>query len=60
MTEMLHSKIWEDEAEPGNSFAAAAYYCSGHDVYRELLTQAIYFDLYLRLTPLQFTTSTLR
>jgi len=35
--EQITTKIWREEAEPDNSFAAAASYCAGFDVYGDLL-----------------------
>ncbi len=35
--EQITTKIWREEAEPDNPFAAAACYCSGYDVYSDLL-----------------------
>jgi len=38
--EVIHSKIWEEVPEGDNPFAAAASFCSGYDVYGELLGKA--------------------
>lgn len=35
--EFVHSRIWDEDAEADNPFAAAACYCAGFDVYGELL-----------------------
>ena len=35
--ECITTNIWHEEAEPDNPFAAKAAYCSGYDVYGELL-----------------------
>ena len=35
--EQITTKIWREEAEPDNPFAAKACYCSGYDVYGDLL-----------------------
>lgn len=35
--EKIHSRLWQEEAEPDNPFAAKHCYCSGYDVYGELL-----------------------
>lgn len=44
----IHSRIWEEEPEPGNPFAARACYCRGYDVYGDLLAKASYPEyLYL-------------
>ncbi|MGS2724551.1 citryl-CoA lyase [Porticoccus sp. GXU_MW_L64] len=40
MTETITSKIWEEVAEEDNPFAAKACYCSGYDVYGDLLGKA--------------------
>ena len=38
--DVIFSKLWEEEAEPDNPFAAHACFCSGYDVYGELLQHA--------------------
>lgn len=46
--EVIHSRIWNEEPEPDNPFAAARCYCSGYDVYGELLGKASWVEyLYL-------------
>lgn len=35
--ETIRTKIWEEEPEPDNPFAAKACYCHGYDVYGDLL-----------------------
>ena len=46
--ETIKSAIWLEEAEPDNPYAAAACYCSGYDVYGELLGQVSWVQyLYL-------------
>ena len=35
--ETITTKIWFEEEEPDNPFAAKTSYCSGYDVYGELL-----------------------
>ena len=56
---VLHSKLWEEEAEADNPFAARACHCSGYDVFGDILQQASYLEyLYLlfrreRPTPAQ-------
>ena len=46
--EKITTKIWRETAEPDNPFAAASCYCSGFDVYGDLLKQASFIDyLYL-------------
>lgn len=58
-TEVIHSRIWEEQSEADNPFAAAACYCRGYDVYGELLNKASFVEyLYLlfageRPTPVQ-------
>ena len=47
-TETIHSKIWEEVAEHDNPFTAAICYCSGYDVYGEMLGKATWVEyLYL-------------
>lgn len=46
--DLVFSKLWAEEAEPDNPFAAGACFCSGYDVYGEILQQATYPEyLYL-------------
>lgn len=46
--EQITTKIWTEVAEDDNPFAAAACYCSGFDVYGDLLGKASYIEyLYL-------------
>ena len=46
--ESIRPRIWEETAEADNPFAAAACYCSGYDVYGELLGRASFSEyLYL-------------
>ncbi|WP_217995141.1 hypothetical protein [Methylogaea oryzae] len=46
--EVIHSRIWEETPEADNPFAAAACYCSGYDVYGDLLGKASWVEyLYL-------------
>lgn len=46
--ESIHTRIWEEEPESDNPFAARACYCSGYDVYDEILHHATYLEyLYL-------------
>lgn len=46
--ETIRSRIWREEAEPDNPFAAAACYCHGYDVYRDVLGKAGWIEyLYL-------------
>ena len=39
-TESIHTRIWQEEAEPDNAFAAASCHCHGYDVYGDLLIHA--------------------
>lgn len=49
--EVIHSRIWDEEPEPDNPFAAAACFCSGYDVYGDLLGKASFIEyLYLLFT----------
>lgn len=46
--ETITTKIWNETPEPDNPFTAAACYCSGYDVYGDLLGKASYIEyLYL-------------
>lgn len=46
--ENIHTRIWHEEAEADNPFLARACYCSGYDVYGELLHKASWAEyLYL-------------
>ncbi|QNM98243.1 citrate synthase [Chitinimonas koreensis] len=46
--DLIHSKIWLEEAQADNPFRAEASYCRGYDVYGALLGQASYIEyLYL-------------
>jgi len=46
--EKISSKIWQEIPEPDNPFAASVCYCSGYDVYGELLRKASWVEyLYL-------------
>ena len=46
--EIIHSKIWYEESEKENPFAAEKCYCSGYDVYGDILSKASWFEyLYL-------------
>ncbi len=42
--DVVHSDIWEEEAELDNPFAAAACYCRGYDVFRDLIGNASYIE----------------
>lgn len=41
----IHSSIWQEEAEPDNTFATKAAYCRGYDVYGEMLGHARWVDM---------------
>jgi len=44
----LHTKIWREEPQDENPFVAKACFCSGYDVYGDLLQKASWFEyLYL-------------
>lgn len=43
-SDVFHTKIWEEEAEPDNPFAAASCFCRGYDVYDDLMGKASYFE----------------
>lgn len=46
--EMLHSKIWNEEAEADNPFVAAKCFCAGYNVYEDILPKASWVEyLYL-------------
>lgn len=46
--EKISSKIWQELPEPDNPFAASVCYCSGYDVYGEILRKASWVEyLYL-------------
>ena len=38
--EVIHTKIWREEPEPDNPFAAKKCFCAGYDVYDDLLGKA--------------------
>lgn len=40
----IHTRIWQEEAEPDNAFAAASCHCHGYDVYGELLAHASWIE----------------
>lgn len=41
----LHTRIWQEDPEPGNPFAARAAHCHGYDVYGEMLGRAGWADM---------------
>jgi citrate synthase len=42
--ETIHTRIWQEEAEPDNAFAAASCHCHGYDVYGDLLIHASWIE----------------
>ena len=42
--DVLHTKIWQEVAQEDNPFAARSCYCSGYDVYEDILPQASWFE----------------
>jgi len=44
MEEKINTRIWQEEAEPDNAFAAASCHCHGYDVYGELLKNASWIE----------------
>src|SRR3569832_1138005 len=48
--ETFNTRIWHEEPEPNNPFAAAVCLCHGYDVYGEMLGRASWIEyLYLLL-----------
>ena len=46
--ESIRTRIWQEEAEPDNAFAALSCHCHGYDVYGDLLIHAGWIEyLYL-------------
>ena len=46
--EMIHTKIWDEKPDANNPFSADQSFCSGYDVYGDLLINATWFEyLYL-------------
>ena len=49
-SEVIHTRIWQEQAEPDSPFVAARARCHGFDVYGQLITKAGYIEyLYLLL-----------
>lgn len=46
--QVIHSHIWQEDAEPDNPFVAGRCVCCGYDVYGDLLGKASYIE-YLHL-----------
>ncbi|MBI5436622.1 MAG: citryl-CoA lyase [Nitrosomonadales bacterium] len=42
--ESIHTRIWQEEPEPDNAFAAASCHCHGYDVYGDLLGHASWIE----------------
>ncbi|MDW3095062.1 MAG: citryl-CoA lyase [Gammaproteobacteria bacterium] len=42
--EVIHTKIWQEEPSVDNPFVADKCFCSGYDVYGELLNKASWFE----------------
>ena len=42
--ESIHTRIWQEEPEPDNAFAAASCHCHGYDVYGDLLKHASWIE----------------
>ncbi len=42
--EFIHTRIWREEPEPDNAFAAASCHCHGYDVYGDLLVNASWIE----------------
>lgn len=43
--EHIHTRIWREEPEPDNPFAARTAYCHGYDVYGEMLGQSRWVEM---------------
>lgn len=41
----IHTRIWQEEPEPGDRFASRAAYCRGYDVYGDMLGRARWVDM---------------
>lgn len=41
----LHTRIWLEEAAPGNAFATRAAFCHGYDVFGDMLGRARWVDM---------------
>ncbi len=44
-TEAIHTRIWREEAEPDNPFAARAAYCRGYDVFGQMVGNARWVEM---------------
>lgn len=43
--EYVHTRIWQEEADPNNGFAASAAYCHGYDVVGDMLGNARWVEM---------------
>jgi citrate synthase len=43
-SETIRTRIWQEEAEPDNAFAALTCHCHGYDVYGDLLVHASWIE----------------
>lgn len=42
---LIHTRIWQEEAEPDNPFATRAAYCRGYDVFGEMVGNARWVEM---------------
>lgn len=47
--DLIHTRIWQEEPEPDNPFAAHAAYCRGYDVFGELVGRMRWVEMLLLL-----------
>lgn len=47
--DVIHTKIWREEPEPDNPFAARAAYCRGYDVFGEMVGHARWIEMLVLL-----------
>jgi citrate synthase len=47
--DLIHTRIWREEAQPDNPFAARAAYCRGYDVFGALLGNARWIEMLVLL-----------
>ena len=45
----IHTRIWQEEAEPDNPFATRAAYCRGYDVFGQMVGNARWVEMLLLL-----------
>lgn len=43
--DVIHTRIWREEAEPGNPFATRAAYCRGYDVFGQMVGRARWVEM---------------